>query len=231
MLGLESRVLDQDARLATPVGWAPGGGGGCYRPSMPRQAASHSRKRAILDAALEVFLDKGLFEATIGDIRARSGASTGSLYHHFGGKEDIASTLYLEGIEAIHARLDAVRESEPTTRGVIEGGVRAYLDWFAEHPRWGLFLFRAADAGFGGEARAEIRRVEHAFLERWERWLLPRIAAGEIYRLPPALYVPLIQGPARDFLRAWLRKPDLDQFRTVRDALAKATWRALGRAP
>jgi AcrR family transcriptional regulator len=194
-----------------------------------RAEASQERRRAILDAALEVFLDKGLFDATIGDIRARSGASTGSLYHHFEGKEAIAAALYLEGVRAIHARLDAVRDQEPTTRGVIEGVVRAYLGWYAEHPRWGLFQFRAEDAGFRAEDREAMRREEEAFLERWERWLVPRVEAGEVYRMPPMLYVAVLQGPARDFLRRWLPYPDPDALETHREHLARAAWRALGR--
>ena len=56
-----------------------------------------SRRQAILDAALACFTNKGFTETTMEDIRIRSGASTGSIYHHFSNKEMLARALYLEG--------------------------------------------------------------------------------------------------------------------------------------
>ncbi|HTO27428.1 MAG TPA: TetR family transcriptional regulator, partial [Devosia sp.] len=43
------------------------------------------RRRQILDAALSAFLERGYAATSIADIRARSGASTGSIYHFFAG--------------------------------------------------------------------------------------------------------------------------------------------------
>ncbi len=55
------------------------------------------RRKAILDAALSCFASKGFTETTMEDIRKISGASTGSIYHHFSNKEMLARALYLEG--------------------------------------------------------------------------------------------------------------------------------------
>ena len=52
-----------------------------------------SRREEILTAALSCFLDKGFERTTLGDIRARSGASTGSIYHFFAGKRDLFGQL------------------------------------------------------------------------------------------------------------------------------------------
>ena len=44
------------------------------------------------------------------DVRMRSGASVGSIYHHFGSKEGIAGALYLAGMRVTRpAPLDALR--------------------------------------------------------------------------------------------------------------------------
>lgn len=200
-------------------------------PDNPRAVATRARREAILQAALDVFLERGLFEATVGDIRARSGASTGSLYHHFKGKEGIAFALYLDGNVAIHERLLGAIADDPPAREGVEAAVRAYLDWFAENPRWGLFLFRAADVGFDVGPRDAIRAEEQRLHEHYARWLVPRVDAGAIYRLPPELYVPVMVGPSRDFLRTWLHRPDPEVFERVRDPLARAAWRALRHRP
>ena len=57
-----------------------------------------SRKDEILQAALACFSEHGVDATTIEMIRDRSGASIGSLYHHFGNKERIHGELYLAGI-------------------------------------------------------------------------------------------------------------------------------------
>ena len=48
----------------------------------PRVSAEHKelRRKAILDAALEVFIGKGYQLATIDDISARCGMSVGAIY-------------------------------------------------------------------------------------------------------------------------------------------------------
>ena len=58
---------------------------------MVPDATLPDRKQAILEAALAAFLQKGVLATTIDDVRERSGASVGSIYHHYGSKEGIAA--------------------------------------------------------------------------------------------------------------------------------------------
>src|SRR5438105_10736682 len=88
-----------------------------------------SRRQAILEAALTCFASKGFTETTMEDIRKMSGASTGSIYHHFENKEMLARALYLEGRSSLHAALSASLTAH-ALRGGIEAMVHAYLGWF-----------------------------------------------------------------------------------------------------
>ena len=65
----------------------------------PRAAASARRRRALLDAALELFPKKGVGNCRLEDLLERSGASVGSFYHHFGGKPELAAALYLRFLD------------------------------------------------------------------------------------------------------------------------------------
>jgi AcrR family transcriptional regulator len=58
------------------------------------------RQEAILSAALECFTSRGFAATTVEEIRRRSGASIGSIYHHFGGKEGLAAELCVEGLRS-----------------------------------------------------------------------------------------------------------------------------------
>ena len=50
-------------------------------------------KQAILNSALNLFVEKGYFNTSIPDLVKHSGVSTGSIYHSFKDKEAIAKTL------------------------------------------------------------------------------------------------------------------------------------------
>ena len=60
-----------------------------------RDQASGARKRAIVNAALDLFLEKGTNATTVDEIIERSGASVGSFYHHFQSKFDVGVALFL----------------------------------------------------------------------------------------------------------------------------------------
>lgn len=86
---------------------------------MPRTKAQLEQLRAerreqIIQAALEVFMQKGYHAANVSDVAAKAEVSQGTIYHYFPGKEDLflaayesweVQTLYRE----IHHSLDAAQ--------------------------------------------------------------------------------------------------------------------------
>ncbi len=60
------------------------------------------RKRLLLDAAKELFFDKGYGDTTIEMITERAGLSTGTFYIYFKNKREIYMTLYADGIDIFH---------------------------------------------------------------------------------------------------------------------------------
>lgn len=61
------------------------------------------RRRQIIDAAVELFVEKGFHKTTTRQIAAATGFSIGSLYEYVGSKEDV---LYLV-CDAIHAEVES----------------------------------------------------------------------------------------------------------------------------
>ena len=72
---------------------------------MPRltDATKAARRAQIIEAAISCFLEKGYTNTSMSDIIKASGLSSGSIYSHFSGKEDILIT-------AINERLDNIKE-------------------------------------------------------------------------------------------------------------------------
>ena len=72
---------------------------------MPRltEATKAARRAQIIKAAIDCFLERGYTNTSMSDIIKASGLSSGSIYSHFSGKEDIL-------ISAINERLNNVKE-------------------------------------------------------------------------------------------------------------------------
>ena len=71
---------------------------------MPRltDATKAARRAQIIEAAISCFLEKGYTHTSMSDIIKASGLSSGSIYSHFSGKEDIL-------VSAINERLENVK--------------------------------------------------------------------------------------------------------------------------
>src|SRR5262245_6457081 len=115
---------------------------------MSRDDATSQRRRAILDAALACFSTMGYDQTTLADIRQRAGASTGSIYHHFGSKEQIARSLYLDAVQDTQDHGIAALLRTRTGRTGIEAQVHAYLDWVEANPDRARFLLWMRHADF-----------------------------------------------------------------------------------
>ncbi|MFI6850900.1 TetR/AcrR family transcriptional regulator [Streptomyces sp. NPDC050416] len=102
-------------------------------------------RSALLDAALEVFTERGYADAGLAEIAARSGIPVGSLFQHYGGKRGLYLTLWEEFREAQERRTAATLAAE-RGRGVDDpialfvAGARAYLEGAWDNRRFGRLL-------------------------------------------------------------------------------------------
>ncbi|GAB3997110.1 hypothetical protein GCM10029992_19080 [Glycomyces albus] len=75
------------------------------KPARKRQARGQRRMEQLLDAAAEVFAEKGFKGTSTNAVAARAGASPGTLYQFFGNKEELAEALmarYVDRLRAAH---------------------------------------------------------------------------------------------------------------------------------
>ncbi|MEU7670142.1 ScbR family autoregulator-binding transcription factor, partial [Streptomyces huasconensis] len=68
---------------------------------MAQQERGIRSKRSILEAAADVFGERGYDAASTNEILARAGLTRGALYHHFPSKEAIAAALVEAQLEAL----------------------------------------------------------------------------------------------------------------------------------
>lgn len=185
------------------------------------------RRRDILDASLRCFMKHGIEAATIEQIREASGASSGSIYHHFGSKQAIAVALYLDGMEELSLVLRSAMQEQSDLRRGIRDVIAAYLHWVSGNRDWALYLLRVATADLTQEDAGAIDEINLRSREDLARWLKPFVERGEIESLPDELCASLIYGAATHFARHWLVGRLTLRVDDVVERLAAAAWASL----
>jgi AcrR family transcriptional regulator len=192
------------------------------------------RQAAILAAALECFTEHGFAATTVEEIRARSGASIGSIYHHFGGKEGLAAELYVDGIRGYQQGFLNTLEQHDTAEAAVRALVHHHLHWVETNPRLARFLMNRRETELRDATRARVRELNRAFFPRVHAWVRRHVRAGALRPLPLDLLEPVLLGPSQEFSRLWLDDRTRISLARAERELADATWnavRASGAAP
>ena len=84
----------------------------------PKRLRGEATPDRLLSAAAEAFAEHGFGGVTLGDIAARAGVTTGAIYNHFAGKEDLL-------VAAARAALAGISPGAPRSENPAEEATRA----------------------------------------------------------------------------------------------------------
>lgn len=183
-----------------------------------------------MSAALSCFNEKGFASTTIDDVCARSGASVGSIYHHFGGKEGLAAALYVEGLADYHRGFLAVLDRQPDAEAGIKGVVRHHMQWVARHRDLTRFLLHRRETELRLATETRMRELNQVLFSRTDEWRRPHVEAGRLRPMPLELFYDILIGPAQAFSLNLTRFADARSATSIAEAeevLADAAWSAL----
>jgi AcrR family transcriptional regulator len=184
------------------------------------------RREAILEAARACFEEHGYSATTIELIAARSGASNGSIYHHFGSKDGILAALYTTALASYQEGLLAVlRKHADDAEAGIRGAVVHHLEWVEAHPHETRTLFEHRQTLERMGRAGELREQNRAALADAGAWAARHIEAGTIRDLGPAARAVWL-GPAQLVARDWTAGRLRGKPTALAPALADAAWRS-----
>jgi len=110
------------------------------RTSKQFEEIRNERKLTILDAALQVFAEKGYHEASVSVIAKRAGISKGLMYNYFTSKEEVLKTLVLEMFDGVVKQMD-INPTEALTKEKFIHIIGVGIDIAIENPkRWKLYM-------------------------------------------------------------------------------------------
>lgn len=147
-----------------------------------REQTKLANRRAILDAAREVFAELGYESATVRDIIRRTGLASGTFYNYFRSLDEVFEALADDGAARFRPILRACWEASNSFEGYLRAAIQAYFDFMAdEHEAWQAHRP-------SGERHPQMRvqtpemervfeEVRDAFLQAMEHDAAPRVDA------------------------------------------------------
>ncbi len=191
---------------------------------MARTATTSPDKRqAILDAALELFVDRGYHGTAVPEVAARAGVGAGTIYRYFASKEALVNELYREHKRALAARLfDGFPRNAPAREQFHQLWTRMGR-FVRENWRAWAFLELHHHADYLDD---ESRAIERQIDDMSEALLLATQARGEIKKLSPGLLFALVLGSFVGVVRsAWEGRIELSD--EILDSAEQCCWEAV----
>jgi TetR/AcrR family transcriptional regulator len=180
--------------------------------TLPRREREKARQRQeILNAALNLFSEKGYHNVTMHEIAGNAEFAIGTIYKFFKNKEDLYKALILEkGQEFKEIILEAVEESQDEVEK-LRNFVRAKGEIFRAHiPVIRLYFSETHGESFSLLAGldAEIREVHSQFLNELAAIFARGIAQKRFKSIADPYYLAVaLDGITTAFLFLWLEAP------------------------
>jgi AcrR family transcriptional regulator len=125
-----------------------------------RARARENLRRAILDAARELFATEEYEAVSLRRIAEKIEYSPAAIYLHFQDKKEILFHLIDEGFALLSARLETVRVADPVER--LRQGAAVYFDFAFTQPHYYRLMFQLQNKELG-ELMPRCRMAEEAF--------------------------------------------------------------------
>ncbi len=187
----------------------------------------HPRSR-ILTAALDLFVEQGYFNTNVPDISKKSKCSVGSIYHHFLNKEEIASSLYFDGINQFREALSLSINDSDNLEKNIRSMVKTFLMFAETHPTLSQYLWLARHNEFLTGKVGVPTTVGFDLLGRkLTKAIKGAIRKKEISAVRADILWTIVFGVPLSYVRDWLDGHTSGTPSQAADILGSACWGAL----
>lgn len=181
----------------------------------------------ILQAALQVFAEKGYHRAVVDDIVRASGTSKGAVYHHFPNKEALFLALVDDFSSRLAEAVAAAVERSHGALGKVEAALRAGLETFAHHRALARILLLES-VSLGSAYQAKRADVHGRFAWLIGAYLDQAMAEGSIPPLDTRVATLAWLGAVNEVVIQWLDSDEPDLLTRAVPALTPMLLRSIG---
>jgi AcrR family transcriptional regulator len=188
---------------------------------MPRHRFTDTRNR-IEQAAMRLFVEKGVTETSVRDIARAVDISEGALYRHFASKDDLVWTLFERHYVVFAHQLRDLADHERTAHGKVAAMIREFCRAHDANPtlfRFLLFVQHGQLGKLGDDALTPVRVMRDVLVEGMASGELP----DQLPDLATAVVFGVVLEPAQ--FAAYGQLPP--QMAMMADLLVTAAWAAV----
>ncbi|WP_328855787.1 TetR/AcrR family transcriptional regulator [Microbispora hainanensis] len=153
------------------------------------------RRADLLDAALAVFAERGVDEATVSDITTRADVAKGTFYLYFPSKDHLVAALwerYVNGFLDLAGKALA----DPTAAGALTALLERLIDHAVAHADLHRIVYGSADA----RALALCREIDQRVVEVIAEAIRRGVDAGALRPCDPAAFANVVYHGAHGTL-------------------------------
>lgn len=196
-------------------------------PKNIRQEQADAARSALVEAASELFAERGYHDSSVAEIGARAGVSRGLVNHHFGSKENLLGAVIETHLTEWEMEIVAPAIAGKHGLDALRAIIFAHLELAKRRPGHLRLLYRLMSEALDPRNNLgdQFATVHRRWREQGRYWWDEGIAAGEIDpSIDQDANASLIIGAVRGITFDWLTAPgsfDLDAaYRQFWDMLA-----------
>lgn len=157
-----------------------------------RRRDPDTKREAILQAAVRLFLEHGYTRTSLTDVADQLKITKPALYHYFRNKEDILLECYRRGVALIQEGLEETVPPGGTGLERVATFIRAYAG--AITVDFACCVVRIDDRELSPDARAEVRRYKRQVNRKLRGFIEEGLQDGSIAPCDPKIATFLIAG-------------------------------------
>jgi TetR/AcrR family fatty acid metabolism transcriptional regulator len=183
-------------------------------------------RASILDAALDLFSNKGYHDTHLDAIADESHTSKGSIYFYFPNKERLFFALVDQFASLLERRITEAIAEETTAMCKVEAALEACLSTFGKYRRQAKVLLVQA-SGLGNAFEVKRIEINERFAGLIDSYLQEAVAAAEIEPVDTAIVAHAWMGAIYSLVIRWVYTGEPEPQRII-ETLVPTLLRSVG---
>ena len=175
-----------------------------WAPVSHRERQREAKRNAVLQAAAQLFNERGFHATSLDDIAARLNVTKPTLYYYVKNKDEILLQCVGKGLAMMLEGIDASRAAGGKAIDQLMTCMQVYARIVTMD--FGMCLIRVGDEQVPPESRKELRRLKSAIDQEFRRLVAEGVAEGSLQPCDPKMTAFVIAG-ALSWIGRWYQ-PD-----------------------
>ena len=169
-------------------------------PLSHRERLREAKRHAVLQAAAQLFNERGFHATSLDDIAARLNVTKPTLYYYVKNKDEILLQCVGQGLAMMLEGIDASRAAGGLAIERLVACMQVYARIVTQD--FGMCLIRVGDEQMPAETRKELRRLKSAVDQEFRRLVAEGVQEGSLAPCDPKMTAFVIAG-ALSWIGRW----------------------------